>query len=83
MALKALIVYKDSAVAQLIAEAFSSVGLEVLSAGSLSEAAQLISRERYDGIFVDPATPLLEGCELAKSVRQSFENRNAPVRVGG
>jgi DNA-binding response OmpR family regulator len=81
MALKALIVYKDSAVAALIGEAFSSVGLEVRSAGSFPEAFQLVSQERYDGIFVDPGTPLLEGCELAKSVRQSRENHGAPIFI--
>jgi len=81
MALKALIVYRDSAVAALVGEAFSSVGLEVRSAGSFPEASQLVSQERFDGIFVDPGTPLLEGCELAKSVRQSTENRAAPIFI--
>lgn len=81
MGLKALVVYKDSAVAALIVEAFSSVGLEVRSADSFPEAVRLVSQERYDGIFVDPAAPLLDGCELAKSVRQSAENRGAPVFI--
>jgi CheY-like chemotaxis protein len=81
MALKALIVYKDSDVAELIGEAFTSVGLEVRTADSLPEAAQFVSQERYDGIFVDPGTPLLEGCELAKSIRQSPENHSAPIFI--
>ena len=81
MALKALIVYKDPAVAELIGEAFTSVGLEVRSAGSFPEASQLVSQERHNGIFVDPGTPLLEGCELAKSVRQSSKNHGAPIFI--
>ena len=81
MALKALIVYKDSAVAALIGEAFSSVGMEVRSAGSFPEVSQLVSQEQYDGIFVDPGTPLVEGCKFAKSVRQSSENHGAPIFI--
>ena len=67
--------------AALIGEAFTSVGIEVRTAGSFLEASQFVAQERYDGIFVDPGTPLLEGCEIAKIIRQSSVNQSAPIFI--
>lgn len=81
MAPKALLVYRDPAVAGLMVEAFSLVGLEAKPAVTIQEASQLLSGERFDGIFLDPATSLLEGCDFARNVRQSQQNRTVPIFI--
>ena len=79
MALKTLIVYQDKSIAGLIVEALTSVGMEVRSASDRLEAAKLISQEAFDGVFVDPMTPISDCCELARRIRQSSANRSTPI----
>ena len=81
MPLKALIVYKDKSVAGLMTEALTSVGMEVRSASDRLEAANFLSREEFDGIFVDPMMPMVEGCDLARRIRQSSGNKSTPIFI--
>ena len=81
MPLKILLVYNDSSIVGMMTEGLTSLGAEVRSAGDALEAADAISQEQFEGIFVDPTMPIAEGCQLARRIRQSPLNRSTPILI--
>ena len=78
---KILVVYDDPSTLELIVEALTSLGVEVRSVNNSLEAANLASQEKFDGIFVDPMMPIVDGCELAHRIRQSSWNRSTSIVI--
>lgn len=79
MALKLLIVEDDVASLELMEEVFLSLNAEVRAVGESSKAADLVNRERFDGIFLDLEMPYMNGFDLARWIRTSSRNRSTPI----
>jgi CheY-like chemotaxis protein len=79
MALRLLIVEDDVASLELMEEVFVSLNAEVRAIGESSKAADLVNRERYDGIFLDLEMPNMNGFDLARWIRNSSRNRSTPI----
>lgn len=79
--LKLLVVEDDIASLELMAEVFTSLEAEVRPVSDSREAAGLIDKEKFDGIFLDLEMPNLHGFELAKRVRSSSWNKATPIVI--
>lgn len=81
MLLKILIVEDDAATLELMCEVLASVDAEVRPIADSEEAAALVAKERFDGIFLDLQMPLMDGFELAARIRESSWNKSTPIIV--
>lgn len=79
MPLRLLIVEDDVASLELMEEVFVSLNAEVCAVLESSKAADLVNRERYDGIFLDLGMPYMNGFDLARWIRKSTRNRSTPI----
>jgi two-component system sensor histidine kinase BarA len=59
--LKLLIVEDDPANLELMTEVFTSLQAEVRPVSDSEEAAAIVNREKFDGIFLDLEMPRLKG----------------------
>jgi uncharacterized protein (TIGR02266 family) len=79
--LKLLVVEDDLASLELMAEVFRSLEADVRPVSDSREAAGLIDKEKFDGIFLDLEMPNLHGFELTKRIRKSSWNRTTPIII--
>jgi len=79
--LKLLVVDDDLASLELMTEVFTSLQADVHPISDSSQAAMLVSQERFDGIFLDVEMPGVHGFDLANLVRQSSWNKSTPIIV--
>ena len=79
--LKLLVVEDDIASLELMAEVFTSLKAEVRPVSDSREAAGLIDKERFDGIFLDLEMPNLNGFDLASQIRKSSWNKSTPIII--
>jgi len=79
--LKLLIVEDDIASLELMAEIFTSLNAEVCAVGDSAKAADLVNREKFDGIFLDLEMPHMNGFDLARRIRQTSWNKTAPIVI--
>jgi len=80
-ALKLLVVEDDIASLELMEEVFISLKAEVSPISDSQEAALLVNREKFDGIFLDLEMPGLHGFQLAQKVRKSSWNKSTPIVI--
>jgi CheY-like chemotaxis protein len=80
-ALRLLIVEDDPASLELMEEVFTSLKAEVHGVSESSKAAELVGRERFDGIFLDLEMPSMNGFDLARWIRNSSWNRSTPIII--
>lgn len=81
MAIKLLVVEDDLASLELMAEVFTSLRVDVRPISDSEKAADLVCREKFDGIFLDLEMPKLTGFDLARLVRKSSWNRSTPIVI--
>jgi CheY-like chemotaxis protein len=81
MSLKVLIVEDDAPSLELMCEVLASVGAEVRPVDDSEEAAALVRKERFDGVFLDLQMPKMHGFELTARIRQSPWNKSIPIIV--
>lgn len=79
--MKLLVVEDDIASLELMTEVFRSLKADVRSLSKSSEAALLLNREKFDGIFLDLEMPELDGFQLAEKVRRSPSNKVTPIVI--
>jgi CheY-like chemotaxis protein len=79
--LKLLVAEDDEGSRELLVELLRSVNAEVRASDDSEEAAKLIEREAFDGIFLDLGMPGLSGFDLAKLIRDSARNRTTPIVI--
>jgi DNA-binding response OmpR family regulator len=79
--LKLLVVEDDIAGLELMTEVLTSLNAEVRPVSDSRKAAELVDREKFDGIFLDLEMPNLSGFDLARRIRQSSWNKAAPIII--
>jgi CheY-like chemotaxis protein len=79
--LKLLVVEDDLPSLELMDEVFSSLKANVRPISDGRTAADLINREKYDGIFLDLEMPKMTGFDLARCVRGSSWNKGTPIVI--
>src|ERR1700722_8544484 len=80
-ALKLLIVEDDLASLELMEEVFLSLKADVCGISESGKAAELVNRERFDGIFLDLEMPSMNGFDLSRWIRNSSWNRSTPIII--
>jgi CheY-like chemotaxis protein len=80
-ALKLLIVEDDPPSLELMEEVFLSLKAEVRGISESGKAAELVNRERFDGIFLDLEMPSMNGFDLSRWIRNSSWNRSTPIII--
>ncbi|MBI4483968.1 MAG: response regulator [Acidobacteria bacterium] len=81
MALKVLIVEDDAPTLELMSEILTSLKVEVRPVSDGQQVAALVSREKFDGIFLDLMMPRVDGFELARQIRRSSWNKSTPIVI--
>lgn len=79
--LRLLIVEDDPASLELMEEVFTSLKAVVRPIDDAREAAALVCREKFDGIFLDLEMPAMNGFDLAQRVRESPWNKSTPIVI--
>ncbi|HEX4485937.1 MAG TPA: response regulator [Terriglobales bacterium] len=79
--LNLLLVEDDLPSLEMMTEVFASLNAEVRPVSDSQQAASLVNRERFDGIFLDLEMPKMHGLDLAKHVRTSSWNKSTPIVV--
>jgi CheY-like chemotaxis protein len=79
--LKLLIVEDDIASLELMDEVFTSLKAKVRPVSDSREAAGLVEKEKFDGIFLDLEMPNLNGFDLARLIRMSSWNKSTPIII--
>jgi CheY-like chemotaxis protein len=80
-ALRLLIVEDDVASLELMEEVFISLKADVHGVSESGKAAELVNKERFDGIFLDLEMPSMNGFDLARWIRNSSWNRSTPIII--
>lgn len=81
MSFRILLVEDSPETLQLMTDVLKSLSVEVLPVMDSEVAADLVTRERFDGIFLDLEMPKLDGFALAQVVRNSTWNRTTPIVI--
>lgn len=76
---KILVIDPDAAARRLIGQALLAIEAEPRVLASGGEAAALVGREKFDGIFLDWSIPDMKAGELVDQIRQSKWNYAAPI----
>ncbi|HEV3208392.1 MAG TPA: response regulator [Terriglobales bacterium] len=79
--LKLLVVEDDLASLELMTEVFTSLKAEVVPVSDSGKAADLVNREKFDGIFLDLEMPNINGFDLARRIRTSSWNKSVPIII--
>lgn len=79
--LKLLVVEDDLASLELMTEILTGQQSEVCGISRSQEAAVLVNKERFDGIFLDLEMPGLNGFDLAQAIRNSPLNKATPIVI--
>lgn len=79
--LNLLLVEDDIPSLEMMTEVFASLNVHVRPISDSEQAASLVNKERFDGIFLDLEMPKVHGFDLARRVRTSSWNKSTPIVV--
>jgi CheY-like chemotaxis protein len=77
--MKILLVDDEPEVCRLFRAMVEPLGVEVRTSTDSQEAATILEDEKFDGIMLDVAMPGLDGVSLAKKIRSTPPNQQAPI----
>jgi CheY-like chemotaxis protein len=78
-ALRLLVVESDEERFRLMKDLFTHLKADVSGVGENGRAAELVNRERFDGILLNASAPNANGFDLVRWIRNSSYNRSTPV----
>jgi CheY-like chemotaxis protein len=81
MALRVLVVEDDAASLELISEVLSSADVTVAPVKDSENAAAVVQKDAFDGIFLDIQMPKIDGLQLTRYIRESGANKRTPIIV--
>ncbi len=79
--LNLLLVEDDIPSLEMMSEVFASLNADVRPVSDSEKAANMVNRERFDGIFLDLEMPKVHGLDLARRIRNSSWNKSTPIVV--
>ena len=77
--MKILVVDDEPEVCKLLKSMVEPLGVEVRTSSDSREAALIVENEKFDGIMLDAVMPNLDGFELARIIRTTPPNQQAPI----
>jgi CheY-like chemotaxis protein len=77
--MKILLVDDEPDICKLIKTLVEPLGVEVRMSSDSREAASILERDKFDGIMLDVAMPGLDGFQLARRIRSTPPNQQAPI----
>jgi len=77
--MKLLVVDDEPEVCRMVKAMVEALGAEVHTSSDSREAAVILERDKFDGVMLDVAMPGLDGFQLARRIRSSPLNRQAPI----
>lgn len=78
---RVLVSEQDAATLNLIREVFTLHGISIRVSQDAGELEDVVGQEKFDAMFIDMATPRLDGFEFIRRVRQSSWNRSTPIML--
>lgn len=78
---KILVVENDAPTLRQLETTLKTMGADPRCLGSSKKAAELISKDKFDGAFLDWDTPDLNGEQLTKLIRNSKSNARMPIAM--
>ena len=79
MKLKVLVVDDEEDIVEVLQDRLEAYGFTVISAGTGFEALKKLSREKFDGIFLDIKMPEMDGLETLGEIRK--KDQEIPVII--
>jgi CheY-like chemotaxis protein len=79
VALKVLLVDDEPDVVEVIQDRLEAYGFIVVTAGTGLEALEKLSKEKFDGIFLDVKMPEMGGMEALAEIRKS--DKHTPIII--
>jgi len=77
--MKILLVDDEPEICRLVKTMVEPLGVEVRTSSDSREAALILERDKFDGIMLDVAMPGLDGFQLARRIRSTPPNQQAPI----
>ena len=74
-----LVVDDDPQMLSMLGEVLTKMGTEPRCVQSSRQAAELINKEKFDGVLLDWLMPELDGLQLAERIRWSKANSTCPM----
>ena len=79
MGLRVLLVDDEQDIIEVIQDRLEAYGFSVVTAGTGLEALQKLSREKFDGVFLDVKMPQMGGIEALEEIRK--RDKKIPVII--
>jgi len=79
MAFRILLVDDEAKVSELMKVMLEPLGCNVVTSADSREAADQVTKQKFDGVFVDVQMPHLDGFGLTKLIRASRANARVPI----
>ena len=77
--MKIFLVDDEPDICKLIKTLVEPLGVELRMSSDSLEAAAILERDKFDGIMLDVAMPGLDGFQLARRIRSTPPNQQAPI----
>jgi CheY-like chemotaxis protein len=77
--MKILLVDDEPEICRMIKAMVQPLGVDVRTSSDSREAASILEHEKFDGIMLDVAMPGLDGFQLARKIRTTPPNQQAPI----